>query len=69
MRVSEAARELGISRDWLRRLEKEGQIPAPPRDLAGHRRYTPEHLDRIRKVLFPRLIERGIRPAVEEARR
>jgi DNA-binding transcriptional MerR regulator len=53
MRVTEAARDLGISSDWLRRLERAGTIPLAPRDLHGHRRYTPELVAVIRERLYP----------------
>lgn len=59
MRVIDAARELGISPDWLRRLERAGRIPAPPRDLAGHRRYRPEDVEAIKRVLYPHAAQRA----------
>lgn len=54
MRIHEAARELGVSPDWLRRLERAGRIPSAPRDLNGDRRYTTDLVARIRSVLFAR---------------
>jgi len=53
MRVAQLARELGFSADWIRRMEREGRIPPASRDLNGHRRYRPEDLKRLRKLLFP----------------
>ncbi len=53
MRVSDVARAIGVSSDWLRRLEQQGRIPPAPRDLNGHRRYGPEDVKRLRELLFP----------------
>jgi len=53
VRVVDVARKLGISADWLRRLERAGRIPSAPRDFHGHRRYAQEDLERIRAILFP----------------
>ena len=53
MRVGSFARELGFSAEWIRRMEREGKIPCAPRDLNGHRRYRPEDVERLRKLLFP----------------
>ena len=47
--ISEAARELGISAEWLRVGEKRGFFPAALRDHNGHRYYTEEDLERMRK--------------------
>lgn len=52
MRIAEAARHLGVSPDWLRRLEREGRVPEVIRDRNGCRRYTREDLDRLQDVLF-----------------
>ena len=46
--ISQAARELGLSADWLRRGEKRGSLPPARRDRNGHRYYTPENLERLR---------------------
>lgn len=46
--VSEAARKLGLSVDWLRRAERRGSLPPARRDKNGHRYYTPEDLERLR---------------------
>ena len=53
--ISEAARELGLSADWLRRGEKQGSLPPAKRDRHGHRYYTLEDLERLRNR---RLMER-----------
>ncbi len=53
--ISEAARELGLSADWLRQGEKRGALPPARRDRNGHRIYTPEDLECLRNR---RLLER-----------
>ena len=50
--VSEAARNLGLSVDWLRRAERRGSLPPARRDGNGHRYYTPEDLERLRNRRF-----------------
>ena len=62
MRVTEVARQLGVSADWLRRLEREGRIPAALRDLNGCRRYSELDVERLRSVLF------GVQQASSRAR-
>jgi DNA-binding transcriptional MerR regulator len=47
-RISDAARELGISIEWLRAGERRGFFQPAPRDQNGHRYYTKEDLERIR---------------------
>ena len=47
-RISEAARELGISAEWLRVGEKRGFFPPALRDRNGHRYYTEEDVERMR---------------------
>jgi MerR HTH family regulatory protein len=47
-RVSEAARELGISIEWLRKGEARGFFPPALRDRNGHRYYTEEDTERMR---------------------
>ena len=47
-RISEAARELGISAEWLRVGERRGFFPPALRDRNGHRYYTPEDIERLR---------------------
>ena len=46
--ISEAARKLGLSAEWLRRGEKRGSLPLARRDRNGYRYYTPEDLERLR---------------------
>ena len=52
MRVKDAAEQLEVSIDLLKQLEKRGLIPVPPRDHAGHRRYRPEDIEVIRRVIY-----------------
>ncbi len=47
-RISEAARELGISVEWLRKGEMRGFFPPALRDRNGHRSYTEEDIERMR---------------------
>jgi excisionase family DNA binding protein len=53
MRIGEVANALGLSRDYLRRLERRGVIPAPRRDLRGQRRYTAADVEVLRVAIFP----------------
>ena len=46
--ISEAARELGLSAEWLRQGEKRGSLPPARRDRNGYRSYTAEDLVRLR---------------------
>jgi DNA-binding transcriptional MerR regulator len=52
MRIEDVARELKVSRDWLRRKEREGLFPAITRDRVGHRRYSAADLEAIRRVVY-----------------
>lgn len=46
--ISEAARELGLSAEWLRKGERRKSLPEARRDRNGHRYYTPEDIERLR---------------------
>ena len=50
--VSEVARLLGLSADWLRRGEKRGSFPPAKRDRYGHRYYTRDDLERLKNRRF-----------------
>jgi len=52
VRISDVARQLGFSTDHIRELEKAGRIPPVLRDTNGHRRYTQDDMERLRRVLF-----------------
>ena len=46
--ISEAAREVGLSAEWLRQGEKRGSFPPAKRVRNGHRYYTSEDIERLR---------------------
>jgi DNA-binding transcriptional MerR regulator len=52
VRISEAARQLGVHPSTLRNLEKRGVITTQ-RDWAGYRVYTESEIHNISKILFP----------------
>jgi chromosome partitioning protein len=58
----EAARMLGISKDSLLALERDGSIAPAGRDEQGNRYYTPEHIETVRDRI-------RARPVVERAPR
>jgi len=49
LRISEAARHLGVSAQYLRLLEAEGKIPAAPR-IFGCRVYSIDDVARLRAI-------------------
>ena len=51
--ISEVARELGRSTDWLREAERKGKIPRARRDLNGWRVYSDEDIANIKRLLVP----------------
>jgi DNA-binding transcriptional MerR regulator len=53
--ISEAARQLGLSAQWLREGEKRGVFPPAKRDKNNFRYYLPEDLEALRNR---RLLER-----------
>jgi DNA-binding transcriptional MerR regulator len=46
--ISEAARELSLSAEWLREGERRGALPLARRDRNGYRYYTPADIERLR---------------------
>jgi DNA-binding transcriptional MerR regulator len=46
--ISEAARELSLSAEWLREGEKRGSLPKAKRDRNGYRYYTESDIERLR---------------------
>jgi DNA-binding transcriptional MerR regulator len=48
--ISQAADALGVSCNWLRFGERLGAIPLARRTPTGWRYYTPEDLDRLRRL-------------------
>ena len=55
LRISQAARQLGMSVDFLREGEKKGKIPKAKRDINRWRVYTEEDLQLLRGLLVPSL--------------
>ena len=53
--ILEAARELGLSAEWLRQGEKRGALPRARRGRNGYRYYTPEDIERLRNRRLLRL--------------
>ena len=51
LNVTEAARVLGMSEDWLRLAEKRGKIPRARRDINNWRVYSQEDIALIKKLL------------------
>jgi DNA-binding transcriptional MerR regulator len=64
-RISEAARELGISAEWLRVGEKRGYFPLALRDGNGHRYYTQDDIERMRNRPTSRRTEESVRESTE----
>jgi DNA-binding transcriptional MerR regulator len=52
-RISEAAREPGISEAWLRHAEKTGRIPKAQRDMNRWPIYTEKDIAVLRQMLVP----------------
>jgi DNA-binding transcriptional MerR regulator len=52
-RISEVARMLECSTEWLREAERIGKIPSPRRDINGWRVYTKEDIRQIEELLMP----------------
>jgi len=48
--ISEAAGELGVTAAWLRFGERLGSLPLARRTRSGWRYYTPEDVDRLRRL-------------------
>ena len=46
--ISEAARKLSLSAEWLREGEKRGALPLARRDRNGYRYYTQADIERLR---------------------
>ena len=51
--ISEAARALGCSVEWLRSAEHLDRIPKARRDINGWRRYSFNDVEVLKEVLFP----------------
>jgi DNA-binding transcriptional MerR regulator len=48
--ISECAVTLGVSVGWLRIGERLGALPLARRTPSGHRFYTPEDIERLRRL-------------------
>jgi DNA-binding transcriptional MerR regulator len=48
--ISQAADKLGVSRSWLRFGERLGSLPLARRTRSGWRYYTPEDIERLRRL-------------------
>jgi DNA-binding transcriptional MerR regulator len=59
----DTARELGISVEWLRKLERKGVIPKAKRLPNQRRVYTDEDLKYLRQILMPSMHDQ---PKAEE---
>lgn len=53
MTVSQAARRLSRSEQWLRQAEKKGSIPRARRNFNGWRVYTEEDIEKLESLLVP----------------
>jgi MerR family mercuric resistance operon transcriptional regulator len=56
MTRGEVARVAGCGGEAVRFYEKAGLLPVPPRTLAGHRVYGPEHARRLRFIVHCRVV-------------
>ena len=50
--ISQAARQLGLSAEWLREGERRGSLPKARRDRNGYRVYSREDILRLRNRRF-----------------
>jgi DNA-binding transcriptional MerR regulator len=50
--ISQAAEALGVSATWLRFGERLGSLPLARRTHSGWRYYTPEDIDRLRRLVL-----------------
>jgi hypothetical protein len=53
VKIGEAADRLGISTSTIKRHEEAGDIPKAPRDINGHRVFSPDQLVAIDTALRP----------------
>jgi DNA-binding transcriptional MerR regulator len=49
-KIGETAQLLGVSSAWLRFGERLGSMPRARRTAGGHRYYTPEDIERLRRL-------------------
>ena len=48
--IGALSKRTGVNIETIRYYERIGILPAPPRSRSGHRRYTPDHVKRLRFV-------------------
>jgi DNA-binding transcriptional MerR regulator len=48
--IGQAATELGVTSSWLRFGERLGALPLARRNQSGWRYYTPDDIDRLRRL-------------------
>jgi DNA-binding transcriptional MerR regulator len=48
--IGQAATELGVTTSWLRFGERLGALPLARRNQSGWRYYTPEDIERLRRL-------------------
>ena len=51
-KITPAARELGVSTDFLRKSEKDGRIPLARRLPCGWRIYSREDIEKLRELIL-----------------
>jgi MerR family transcriptional regulator, mercuric resistance operon regulatory protein len=54
LKRSDLARLTGCNLETIRYYESVGLMPDPPRNQAGHRRYGPKHVDRLKFIMRAR---------------
>ena len=64
-RISETARELGISIEWSRKGEARGFFAPALRDRNGHRYYAEGHIESMRNRPTFRRTEESVRESTE----
>ena len=64
-RISETARELGISIEWSRKGEARGFFAPALCDRNGHRYYTEGHIESMRNRPTSRRTEESVRESTE----
>lgn len=67
MRISELARQLGVSADTLRFYERAGWLPRPERAENGYRDYRADDLEHLRLLLDLRRIDLPLEEAARLA--
>ena len=66
--ISDVAEETGIAAGTIRMWEQRYGFPTPERTASGYRRYTPEDVERLRRVQAYRARGLSVAAAIERAR-